>query len=361
MGAAQSAGAGNGPKACRNCGYLESQGARFCGVCGAAFDATQTVTPEEPPPGAPTDETLTAWPQPAYIRADSPGQPTAILPTEMSAGGRPHRRWPLIVAAIVLFLVVGGAAAALFATGVLPPSSGPTRLSDAEFAQALNSKAAQGLSRADAQASADLANDGGSANKIDADGAAIAAYANEAKTELPSTTNLSANQRPELQLVERFLTSNHHYGLALQQNSVSPLVSHSVVTAAAAVAAAERVARTAISGDSALPSAAVFALTAGTGSGPSHRGVPTGGLTPCDQNISVDPVTSCPFAENVFRAYVHSYRFNGKQSDVQVEAFSPVTHRPYSMDCFLTGRQTVDCTGGRKAFVTFPFRAAADD
>ena len=280
---------------------------------------------------------------------------------ERRRGSPGRRRWPWILAAIVVFLAVGGAAGALFATGVLPPKSGPKRLSDAAFAHTLNSKAARGLSRADAQAKADLAQAGGSsANKIDADGAAISAYANEAKTELPSSTELSAAQQGELQLVERFIATNRRYGAALQQNSSSATTSPAVVTAAAAVAAADRVARTAISGTSELPSPVVFALPSQTRVGRSHRAVPTGGLIPCDQNISVDSVTSCPFADNVFRAYVRSYRFNGKQANVQVEAFSPVTHRPYSMDCFLTGRQTVDCTGGRKAFVTFPFRAAAN-
>lgn len=364
-------------KACSNCGHIEKSDARFCGVCGTALDATQPVMSEQLQtpvtaealasgvhPGAegvPAEDT-TAWPQPPQIEASPDAQPTSILPGEATTGvgARRRRRWPWIVAAIVVFLAVGGTTGALFATGVLPPKSGPTRLTDTAFAQALNSKAARGLSQADAQAKADLAKTGGpSANKIDADGATISAYSNEARTELPSSTNLSAAQLGELRLVEKFLASNHRYGVALQQDSSSATTSSAVVRAAAAVAAADRVARTAISGTSGLPAPADFASPSGTG----HRHLPggvAGGLTACDQNISVDSVTSCPFAENVFRAYVRSYRFSGKQADVQVQAFSPVTHRPYSMDCFLTSRQTVDCTGGRKAFVTFPFGAAAN-
>jgi hypothetical protein len=207
---------------------------------------------------------------------------------------------------------------------------------------------------------ADLAKAGGpSANKIGADGATISAYANEAITELPSSTNLAAAQLGELQLVKRFLVSNHRYGVALQHDSSSATTSPVVVRAAAAAAAADRVARTAISGASELPTPTVFVIPSSTSLG-HPPGPVTGGLTACDQNISVDSVTSCPFAENVFRAYVRNYRFNGKQANVQIQAFSPVTHRPYGMDCFITGRQTVDCTGGKKAFVTFPFSAAAN-
>jgi hypothetical protein len=254
---------------------------------------------------------------------------------------------------------VGGTTAALFATGVLPPKGRPARLSDSAFSQALNTKAARGLSQADTQAKSDLSKSGSpSASTIDADGATISAYANEAMTELPSSTNLAAAQIGELQLVKRFLASNHRYGVALQHDSSSATTSPVVVKAAAAVAAADRVARTAISNASELPAAAVFAIPSPTNLPRPHGRV--GGLTSCDQNISVDSVTSCPFADNVFRAYARNYRFNGKQANVQVRAFSPVTHRPYSMDCFLTSRQMVDCTGGRKAFVTFPFSAAAN-
>lgn len=356
-------------KSCSNCGHREANEARFCGVCGTAFDARpvthgQTAAAEETlvHPGAERAAASDAgWPQPPTFEPTPDAQPTSIPRGEVDTetGGRRKRRWPWIVAAIAVFLAVGGTTGALFATGVLPPKSGPRRLSDSAFALALNTKAGRGLSQSDAEAKSDLAHSGASStNRIDADGATISAYANEAMTELPSSTDLTAAQIGELQLVKRFLASNHRYGVALQHDSSSATTSPVVAKAAAAVAAADRVARTAIPNASELPAPAVFAI-------PSHTNIPhpqggVGGLTACDQNISVDSVTSCPFAGNVFRAYVRLYRLNGKQANVQVRAFSPVTHRQYSMDCFLTGRQIVDCTGGRKAFVTFPFSAAAN-
>ncbi len=197
-------------------------------------------------------------------------------------------------------------------------------------------------------------------NKIDADGAAISAYANEAKTELPSSTELSAARRGAATRREV-----HCHKPPLRSRAPAELVLGNHIARRGDGSCCCRGCRQSRSngdlrnlGTSFPQSSSLSRLKQGFDA--PHQAVPTGGLIPCDQNISVDSVTSCPFADNVFRAYVRSYRFNGKQANIQVEAFSPVTHRPYSMDCFLTGRQTVDCTGGRKAFVTFPFRAAAN-
>ncbi len=99
------------------------------------------------------------------------------------------------------------------------------------------------------------------------------------------------------------------------------------------------------SGSAARPSAA-------TASVPS----PSGALTACDQNISAGPGTSCPFAENVFKAYASDYRANGEQTSVQVQASSPVTGTQYQMTCVTDGA-TVGCTGGNNAYVTYPFHA----
>ena len=91
----------------------------------------------------------------------------------------------------------------------------------------------------------------------------------------------------------------------------------------------------------------------------STAGNPTsspGNLTACDQNISAGPVTSCPFAENVFVAYSKDYTANGEQSSNTITAYSPVTHQSYSMDCTNDGK-IVNCTGGNNSFVTFPFHA----
>jgi serine/threonine protein kinase len=94
-------------------------------------------------------------------------------------------------------------------------------------------------------------------------------------------------------------------------------------------------------------------------SGPSSTPTPTpasGNLSACDQNISAGPATSCPFAQNVFRAYAADYHANGEQSSNTISATSPVTNQSYSMNCTNDGT-TVNCTGGNNAFVTFPFHA----
>jgi hypothetical protein len=70
-------------------------------------------------------------------------------------------------------------------------------------------------------------------------------------------------------------------------------------------------------------------------------------------------VTSCPFAENVFKAYADNYQSNGEQSEVTVSADSPVTGKSYAMACGTNG-DTVACTGGNNAFVTFPMTAVED-
>lgn len=96
----------------------------------------------------------------------------------------------------------------------------------------------------------------------------------------------------------------------------------------------------------------------GTGTSTNAPGVDAATIA-CDQNISVNNVTSCPFADNVFRAYVASLQANGAQSESTVTAYSPVTHRIYRMRCVTLGT-IVDCTGGTNAFVTFPLVAAED-
>jgi len=82
----------------------------------------------------------------------------------------------------------------------------------------------------------------------------------------------------------------------------------------------------------------------------------TAGLHACDQNISANAATSCPFAENVFKAYAQDYQTNGPQSNDVVTAYSPVTNQSYSMDCTTDG-VTVNCAGTTNNFVTFPMHA----
>jgi serine/threonine protein kinase len=79
-------------------------------------------------------------------------------------------------------------------------------------------------------------------------------------------------------------------------------------------------------------------------------------LQACDQNISANTVTTCPFAENVFVAYWEEYEEFGEQHELYVEAFSPSTNESYGMSCTLEA-EVVSCYGGNEAFVTFPMQA----
>jgi hypothetical protein len=105
------------------------------------------------------------------------------------------------------------------------------------------------------------------------------------------------------------------------------------------------------------PPASASADTTPTVSGAgTTQSSPNSGLTACDQNISVNAVTSCPFAENVFKSYWQNYKANGAQASAVVSAYSPVTSKAYTMTCTSDGT-TVSCTGGINSFVTFPISA----
>jgi hypothetical protein len=69
------------------------------------------------------------------------------------------------------------------------------------------------------------------------------------------------------------------------------------------------------------------------------------GGTSCGDDLWVGPNTTCAFAENVRSAFE-------SQGAGVVEAYSPVTHRTYSMTC--VSGSTVQCTGGNDASVYFP-------
>ncbi len=94
-------------------------------------------------------------------------------------------------------------------------------------------------------------------------------------------------------------------------------------------------------------------------SGPSPA--PTTGagypVRPCDQNISANSVTTCPFAENTFKAYAAAYKQKNGAGNEVVDAFSSATGRSYTMRCTSNGSR-VTCLGGNHAFVTFPLHAA---
>jgi hypothetical protein len=361
-------------KTCSSCGNIESDSARFCGSCGAALNSAPEPAGAErsqdgggdnasPAAAAPTAvmpativDDRSNWPLAASATVPAPAQmPLTPASSVPAARGRHPWRW-LLLAVVVVCLA--GAAGGLWAGGILPPKH-DTTLSDATFSDGVNGPSARGLAKADERAQTDLAKGRGgtTSNGLDEDGATIAAFASQAMSELRGLGKLSSSQAADLRLLERFITANRAYGLALQQYHTQGSRSAQIQTTAATAAAADRVAASSVASAASLPSPAVFAISSPS----SHHGhqsfVIPSGLKACGRGISVNAVTTCPFAANVFKGYVRDYRIAGKQTDVQVEAFSPITSRAYSMDCFFAGRQVVACTGGKKAFVTFPFTA----
>lgn len=69
------------------------------------------------------------------------------------------------------------------------------------------------------------------------------------------------------------------------------------------------------------------------------------GKTACGDELSVGADTTCAFAENVRSAY-------DSTGPGTVTAFSPVTHKTYSLTC--SAGDPVVCTGGDRASVYFP-------
>ena len=92
---------------------------------------------------------------------------------------------------------------------------------------------------------------------------------------------------------------------------------------------------------------------------PSYSGGGGAATEACDQNIYVNSVTSCPFAENVFRAYWEEWESVGNSSYLFVEAYSETTGENYGMDCY-DEADFVECTGGTEALVTFPMQAVRE-
>jgi hypothetical protein len=88
--------------------------------------------------------------------------------------------------------------------------------------------------------------------------------------------------------------------------------------------------------------AAASSVRPSTGGGTTTA--PSG--TVCGSGLSVNSVTTCPFAANVRSAYY------GSGQAATIDVFSPVTEKTYSMNC--TAASPHVCTGGNNARVSFP-------
>lgn len=82
------------------------------------------------------------------------------------------------------------------------------------------------------------------------------------------------------------------------------------------------------------------------------------GLTACDQNISVNSSTSCPFANNVFNQYAIAAQSAGALGSYPVYAYSPDSGQSYTENCnYNVANQIVLCSHGSD-LVQFPYWAA---
>ena len=93
------------------------------------------------------------------------------------------------------------------------------------------------------------------------------------------------------------------------------------------------------------------------GPAPTRASSSNPSLAACDQNISVNGNTSCPFADNVFNQYAIEVQQNGTGS-YNVAAYSSAANQDYTDDCVLNSdTQIVDCRHGSD-LVQFPEWAA---
>jgi hypothetical protein len=67
----------------------------------------------------------------------------------------------------------------------------------------------------------------------------------------------------------------------------------------------------------------------------------------CGGGVYAGSNTSCPFAQNVREKY-----FSVPGDSVEIDVFSPVTKKTYTLACVRTGDH-VTCRGGNDAVVTF--------
>jgi hypothetical protein len=82
------------------------------------------------------------------------------------------------------------------------------------------------------------------------------------------------------------------------------------------------------------------------------------GLTACDQNISVNSNTSCPFADNVFNEYAIAVQSAGGPGSYPVFAYSPDTGQGFTDNCdYNPANQVVLCSHGSD-LIQFPYWAA---
>jgi hypothetical protein len=382
------------PKFCGSCGE-PIQGERFCSNCGSPIGIHQPAAPpvvvgatvsaytdDDAVPGggngapAPSlaDDAGSApptgdWPRTRRFRPSSPPAPPVA-----AAAGRGSPRGLVIGLAVAVVLVGGGVTAVLLTSG-----SSSTPSADATYRQNV-AKAFGPVLGANRQVSDTLAALRGTdrsnarlAVRRAQQATTAAAGALAALTAPPASQRLAADARQVLDRETAYLAS-----ITAVLNRPSPASASQIQTLASNLTSALHAAGPTVAGTSETVAGA-DRLTAWAQNMPivlkrraqakakaladkrarsnnSGGSAASGGVSPanpyangrsCGGGLFAGPNTSCPFAENVRRAY-----FQAPGSTVSVRAYSPATGQTYTMYCAPSG-SGVTCAGGNNASVTF--------
>ena len=360
-----------GPRFCQECGHpLED--ANYCPECGRPIDS-------EPAPAAATAE------MPA---ANLPPTDGGALAQPVGDGGRPRSRVMWIAAAGALALAVGAVLAIVLinSSGGSSSSNQPTGYT-AKLGQALAP-----VVRANQALSSSLQAVDGSKKTINA---AVTATSQAQSAVVAARGAISILNAPSpdatlSQQGQQALTEENGYLQALSSTLSNPAGQSSaqlrpLITAAqSAMVPLAQVAPGATSSLSGIDNVLSWAAGAAAVNkqaqhtaqqqqqaqqqqaqqqqqAPQQAAPPSGspqGLTPCDQNISVNSATSCSFANNVFNGYAIEAQSAGAGS-YPVYAYSPDTGQSYTDTCnYNPANQIVLCSHGSD-LVQFPYWAAA--
>jgi hypothetical protein len=378
------------PKFCSSCGE-PVQGERFCSNCGHATGVHQAAAPplvvgatvsayvdDDAAPrggnGAPAsplaDDAAPAPPDDEWVRTRR-FRPTLPPAAPTAAATRPRGSRGLIIGlAVGAVVIVAAVAAVLVATGSSGTASG-----DATYRQDV-AKAFGPVLGANRQVSDTLA----ALRGTDRSNARLAvrraqqattatAGALAALTPPAASQRLAADARQVLDRETAYLAS-----IAAVLNRPSPASASQIQTLASNLSSAMHAAGPTVAGTAETVSGA-DRLTAWAQNMPtllkrraqakakararatSPGGTAAPGVAPvtnpyangrsCGGGLYAGPNTSCPFAENVRRAY-----FQAPGSAASVRAFSPATGQIYTMNCAPSGAG-ITCSGGNNASVTF--------
>jgi hypothetical protein len=360
------------PRYCPECGRLCS-GERFCADCGHALDvpsSTSQATVEQP--GIP--------PTPPYSPV-SVGAPPG--------GARRRSTGVLLATAGALVLAVGAVAAIVLLSGSGSNQSGLNQGS--AYRPKLSSALAPVVSTNLALSSALQSLDGSHAKTVAAQNAtAQAKSAVVAARGAVSVLTVPSSDATLSQEVQQALTDENGYLQAVSSTLSNPAAQsasqlQTLVTATQSafvpIAPVASGATTSLSGTDNLLSWVAGATGQARRQAqaaqrkqlqqatkpttvPQQTAPPAtpssspSGLTACDQNISVNSNTSCPFADNVFYGYAVDVQQAAGPGSYVVAGYSPSSGQSYNDTCnYNPANQIVLCSHGPD-LIQFPYWAA---